>query len=359
MNRISTKLALAILGAAALLQASCAPISASGPLVIQSQGSFASGGTMITAPGVFDPLHPDGPAGQTYRGDHLYAFYQVPVRARPYPLIMWHGTGQFSKTWETTPDGREGFQTLFLRRRFGVYVIDQPRRGNAGRSMVGGTIEPTPDEQYWFGQLRLGVWPDYFPGVQFARDTNTLDQFFRQMTPNIGPYDIDVVSDAVSALVGRVGPAILMTHSRAGGPGWLTAVKNSDVKGIVAFEPGSDFLFPEDDLPDPIVSAGGTISPMAVTRAQFMSLTRIPIVIFYGDNIPAEPTTVPGPDGWRARLAMARRWANAVNAAGGDVTVVHLPDIGIHGNTHFPFSDLNNVVVADQVSAFLASRGLD
>jgi hypothetical protein len=359
VNRILQHLALAAAGLVLLLFGGCAQTSRPDPLVIQEQGSFAAGGTMITAPGMFDPLHPDTPAGQTYRGDHLYAFYQIPVRARRYPLIMWHGTGQFSKTWETTPDGREGFQTMFLRRGFGVYVIDQPRRGDAGRSMVGGTVEPTPDEQYWFGQLRLGVWPDYFPGVQFARDPETLNQFFRQMTPNIGPYNIDVVSDAVSALVDRVGPAILLTHSRAGGPGWLTAVKNTNIRGIVAFEPGSDFIFPEDEMPEPIVSAGGTISPMGVPREQFMALTRLPIVIYYGDNIPDRPTAVPGQDGWRARLAMARLWATTVNAHGGDVTVIHLPDAGIRGNTHFPFSDLNNIVIADQVSAFLSAKGLD
>ncbi len=314
---------------------------------------------MVTSPGVFDPLHPDAPAGQTYRGDHLYAFYQIPVSPRRYPLVMWHGTGQFSKTWESTPDGREGFQTLFLRRRFGVYVIDQPRRGNAGRSMVAGTVEPVPDEQYWFGQLRIGVWPEYFPGIQFARDPETLDQFFRQMTPNIGPFDIEVVSDAAKSLFDRIGPGVLVTHSRAGGPGWLTAIKSPEVKGIVAFEPGSDFIFPDDAMPAPIPSAGGTISPKGVPRAQFMALTRLPIIILYGDNIPDQPTTVPGQDGWRARLAMARLWTANVNANGGDVTLVHLPDIGIHGNSHFPFSDLNNVEIADQVSAFLAAKGLD
>ena len=42
---------------------------------------------------------------------------------------MWHGFGQFSKTWETTADGREGYQNLFLRRQFATYLIDQPRRG--------------------------------------------------------------------------------------------------------------------------------------------------------------------------------------------------------------------------------------
>ncbi len=107
------------------------------PLKIQEQGSFAVGGTMITNPGTFNPYNPT-PEGQTFRGDHAYVFYQIPVKARKYPLAMWHGIGQFSKTWETTPDGREGFQNIFLRRGFPVYLIDQPRRGNAGRSMAEG-----------------------------------------------------------------------------------------------------------------------------------------------------------------------------------------------------------------------------
>ena len=117
------------------------------PLVIQDQGSFASGGTVVTAPGTFDPRKPLAPEGQTFHGDHAYTFYQVPVNAHKLPLVMWHGAGQFSKTWETTPDGREGFQTIFLRRGFATYLIDQPRRGNAGRSTVEATIKPTPDEQ--------------------------------------------------------------------------------------------------------------------------------------------------------------------------------------------------------------------
>ena len=112
---------------------------------IQAQGSFAAGGTVTTAPGTFDPRKPMVADGQTYHGDHAYVFYQVPVEARKLPIVMWHGAGQFSKTWETTADGREGFQNIFLRRHFGVYLIDQPRRGNAGRSMVETTIKPTPD----------------------------------------------------------------------------------------------------------------------------------------------------------------------------------------------------------------------
>jgi hypothetical protein len=68
---------------------------------------------------------------------------------------------------------------------------------------------------------------------------------------------------------------------------------------------------------------------------------------------------MPVQDSWRARLEMARLWADAVNRHGGDVTVVHLPERGIHGNTHFAFADLNNVHIADEVSKFLSDKGLD
>src|SRR6266581_926677 len=166
------------------------------PLVIQEQGSFAVGGTVVTAPGIFDPIaqgafNPAGPdpRGQTLHGDHAYVFYQIPANARRLPLVFWHGHGQSAKTWETTPDGREGFQNIFLRRRFTVYLIDQPRRGRAGRSTRPATITPTPDEQDWFGTFRLGIWPDCFPGVQFSRDPEAINQYFRQITPDTGPLD--------------------------------------------------------------------------------------------------------------------------------------------------------------------------
>ncbi len=336
----------------------CASTKSNGPIVIQDQGSFAVGGTVITSPGAFDPYKPT-PAGQTLRGDHAYVFYQVPAKARKYPLVMWHGIGQFSKTWETTPDGREGFQTIFLRRRFPVYLIDQPRRGNAGRSTVAATINPTPDEQQWFGTFRVGIWPTYFEGVQFARDTATLNQYFRSMTPSIGPIDIPVMVNAASALFDKIGAAVLVTHSHSGGMGWLTAVKNPNVKAIVSYEPGSGFLFPEGEVPPPIESSGGTLTASAIPMQEFMKLTRIPIIIYYGDNIPATPSPNGGADGWRVRLQMARLWRDAVNKHGGDVTVVHLPEIGIKGNTHFPFSDLNNVQIADLMSTFLKEKGLD
>jgi len=106
-------------------------------------------------------------------------------------------------------------------------------------------------------------------------------------------------------------------------------------------------------------SAAGRLEGTGIPLAEFMKLTRIPIVIYYGDFILKDAVANPGQDGWRVRLAMARQWAETINRHGGDAKVVHLPEIGIHGNTHFPFSDLNNVQIADLMSRFLAEKHLD
>jgi len=352
------------LGALALLLATSISLNAQNkqkPLVIAEQGSFAIGGTKIAEPGNFDLGNALKPQGQTFHGDHAYAFYQIPVKALKYPLVFLHGAGQSKKTWETTPDGREGFQNIFLRRKFSVYLLDQPRRGDAGRSNVTTTITPTPDEQFWFTQFRIGNYPDYFPNVQFPKDTASLEQFYRQMTPNTGSFDVNIISDAISQLFNKIGGGILITHSQGGGPGWFTAIKNDKVKAIVAYEPYSSFVFPEGELPQPIKSAGlfGELKGEEIPLADFNKLTQIPIVIYYGDNIAKEPTNVWNKDHWRSGLEMARIWAATINKHGGDATVVHLPEIGINGNTHFPFSDLNNIQVADELSKWLKGKGLD
>jgi len=358
MNFRSWLGAFLLTAGSAMTSSSADTPKATQPLIIQDQGSFAIGGTVITNPGTFDPYKPT-PDGETLHGDHAYVFYQIPAHARRLPLVFLHGAGQFSKTWETTPDGREGFQNLFLRRRFAVYLLDQPRRGNAGRSTVSTTVPATPDEQIWFDMFRIGVWPNYFPNVQFSREPEALNQFFRSMTPNTGPFDADVISDAVAVLFEKIGPAILVTHSQGGGPGWLTAIKSPNVRAVVAYEPRSGFVFPAGEMPVPMPSLTGTLEGVSVPLPEFMELTKKPIVVYYGDNIPEQPTANPGQDNWRVAIAMARLWRDAVNRHGGDVTVVHLPEIGIRGNTHFAFSDTNNVQIADQLSKFLAAKRLD
>lgn len=151
----------------------------------------------------------------------------------------------------------------------------------------------------------------------------------------------------------------MVTHSHSGGFGWLTAIRNDKVKAIASYEPGSGFVFPEAEVPEPIQSSAGALVANSVSMQEFMKLTKIPIVIYYGDFIPEQQIENPGIDGWRVRLQMARLWRDVVNKYGGDVTVVHLPEIGIKGNTHFPFSDLNNIEIADLLSAWLKEKGLD
>lgn len=354
-----------------MLAVGCAAPTAQGAgsartaLVIQEQGSFAVGGTVLTAPGRFDPIvqgayNPAGadPTGQTLHGDHAYVFYQVPANPRRSPLVFWHGHGQSAKTWETTPDGREGFQTLFLQRQYPVYVIDQPRRGRASRATQAGEIPATPDDQTWFGIFRLGVWPTLYPGVQFSRDAGALEQFFRQMVPNAAPYDVAVNTAAVSALFDKIGPGVLVTHSQSGTLGWRTVLRNQNVKAVASYEPGGDFIFPQGETPE--LSFGGRpFMPPTVPLQEFMKLTTIPIVVYYGDNIPNEPSTNPGQEQWRVFRSVARSWRDTVNRHGGDVTLVELPSIGIRGNTHFPMSDLNNTQIADLLSKFLAEKRLN
>jgi len=52
-------------------------------------------------------------------------------------------------------------------------------------------------------------------------------------------------------------------------------------------------------------------------------------------------------------------WAATVNKYGGDALVIQLPNVGIEGNTHSAFSDLNHVELADHLSAWLNEKRLD
>lgn len=182
------------------------------PLMIQEQGSFAVGGTVITAPGTFDPIKQGAynpnhhePAGQTFHGDHAYVFYQVPVNARKLPLVFWHGHGQFTKSWETTPDGREGFQNIFLRRRFPVYLIDQPRRGHAARSTQPITITPTTAVQPTAGKQLMG---DIAPKLADLTDNVLFADVWER--PGLSKRDRSLAT--VAALIAMNRPDQLRSH---------------------------------------------------------------------------------------------------------------------------------------------------
>lgn len=225
-----------------------------------------------------------------------------------------------------------------------------------------GTVEAKPDEGFWFGQFRMGLWPNFYKGSAFPQSKEALDQFFRWMTPNTAPYDAKVNAAALAAVLEKSGRgSVLVTHSQGGGIGWLVGMMSGSLGGIVSYEPGSGFVFPEGEVPEPIENSSffGPFKAVGVPAAEFKKLTRYPIVIYYGDFIPGERTDNPHADYWRAAVKMARLFADAVNRHGGDARVIELPEKGIRGNSHFPFAEVNNIQVADELSAWLKEKKLD
>jgi hypothetical protein len=73
---------------------------------------------------------------------------------------------------------------------------------------------------------------------------------------------------------------------------------------------------------------------------------------------PTTPQSFGNVDFHRVVLARARQFTETLRRRGGDVTFLHPPEIGIYGNTHFAFTDLNNVQIADLMSQYLKEKGL-
>ena len=345
--------------------------SPSGPLVIEQQGSFFVGGRRVVATGEYDGTKSTFPSntGQTFWIDHMYVQYQVPPNARALPLVLVHGGGGTGRVWESTPDGREGYQTIFLRRGFPVYIVDAPRGGRSGFPSFNGDfgklddthhlVPPQtarPGREHGWSRWRLGpAYPDVYPVQAFPMDA--VDSFYQHLRPLVSD-DPEIISRALVDLVDKIGPAVLITHSNSGLWGWLAASRSSNIKAVVSYEPG--VVFPRDSVPPPLALYEGTEpSGAPVTAEEFTNLAKIPIQIVFGDNIPAEPVPELPADKRRAQVISARQFTTALNAQGGKANVQILPEVGLRGNTHFMFSDLNNVQVADQLSAFLTSYGLD
>lgn len=345
-----------IIIATAIVLAGCT----SGAVSVKKQGVFIVGGTTIQREGTYDNSKFVGWAeqeekGQSYRADHAYVEYQIPTHGHNLPLIFVHGYGGSGTCWQMTPDGRDGFATLMLKRNYPTYIMDLPGRGKAGRASTTKTVKPVADEMFWFDIWRMGIWPDYNKGVQFPQGEEYLSQFFRGMTPNLSEGTLDV--KAVSETVDVIGESVLVTHSAGGVPGWLAAIQNPKVRAVVSYEPGA-FVFPEDELPPAIDGKTGGTAPIPVSRKDFLKLTQIPIVMYFGDYIPEEVSENLGDENWRVRLQMARKFAEVINQNGGNARVVELPKIGIYGNTHFLMQEINNDQLADLLAAWLKENKL-
>ena len=224
-----------------------------GVLAIAEQGMFSAGGTVITSDGTFDVSnYYMSREGSTAHVDHANVLYQIPAEETGLPIVFLHGYGQSRMGWMTTPDGREGWSDMFLKMGHSVFLIDQPRRGEAGQTSVAGTISTEPSNQTWYTQFRIGTYLNdeftYNEGSQFPAGEEALDQFFRQMTPDTGmdnaggDQNIDniVVAQAVAATIDEVyartgKDSILVTHSQGDMPGWETARYTDHIAASLSF----------------------------------------------------------------------------------------------------------------------------
>lgn len=348
----STICAAALIAAAATLAPSAATAQGNAdaprrePIQLESWGSFHVGGRLVTLSG--RPvrelvLTPGGaPARIDPNGDYMvgamYAQYMIPANPRgQVPLLMWHGGGLTGVSWETTPDGREGWQHFFLRRGWPVYVSDAVERGRSGWAMFPDIIqgEPTflPTSNPW-ERFRIGDGAGSFarrsthPGVLFPTDEESYLNFMKQIVPRFVTTDA-MILDAYLALLDRVGPSVVVVHSQSGQFGWRAAQERPDkVRALVLVEPAATGL-PE----------------------KAAALKDIPQLVIYGDYVEQDSR-------WPTLRRNGMAFVEQVRAAGGSVDVIDLPERGIRGNSHMVMMDRNSDEVAAIVQEWLQARGL-
>ncbi|CCE11018.1 conserved exported hypothetical protein [Bradyrhizobium sp. STM 3843] len=335
-----------MLTALALISAEAA--RAEEPIHLRDMGSFHVGGRLVeisgkpvkevtfTAGGVPAKIDPNG----TYQVEQMYVQYFLPETEKgAYPLLLWHGGGLTGVTYETTPDGRQGWLNYFLRKGWSVYNSDAVERGRAGWAQYPDIFKGEPvflTVANPFERFRIGDGPGSYdpdpakrrlmPESQFPNEG--YDNFVKQNVPRWTTTD-DATIAAYIAEVDRVCPCILLFHSQAGTFGFKVAQARPDkVKALIAIEPA------------------GVGDPTKVDL-----LKSIPTLFVYGDYIDRDSR-------WPKIRATGVAFADAIKAAGGSADVVDLPKIGISGNSHMIMMDKNNLQVAGLIQTWLAGKGL-
>ena len=319
--------------------------AAADPIVLRDMGSFYVGGRTVTLSGV-SAREVQLPGGQVQRVDHngtyaveqMYVQYALPQDRRgKFPLLMWHGGGLTGVSYETTPDGREGWFNMFVRKGWDVYVSDAVERGRAGWAMpevFAGepvfTDEQTPWVNFRFGEA--SAWsPDPharrpFAGSQFPFDAYA--NLLKEIVPRWLTTNAAIVR-AYLDLIDKVCPCVLLVHSQSGTFGFQAAAQRPDkIKALVVIE--------------------GTLRGDATTVA---ALKNVPIAVIYGDNIDKSRN-------FSEQHASNVKMAAAVKAAGGSIDIIDLPEMGIKGNSHMMMMDKNNGEVANVIEDWLAAKRL-
>jgi len=309
------------------------------PIAIEKMGSFQTEGKVIASA---DGTH-------TLHCDHGYVGYLVPANPRRVSLFLWHSSS--AHAWEQRWDGGPGYQSILLRNGYATYMWDGPRVGRGNMGCEAYAYKPVigQDQRNWiawrFGP-RPGAW---FPGVQFP--TESREAYDQAMAARYQEFDIaanaHLEGEAGAAAIDRIGPSVALTNSAGDWRAMIAAMYSGNLKAIVAYEPAA-FVFPDGEGPQ---GPEGGFGPTHVPLTQFAALTRIPIQIVWGDN--TDKTS------WKDNVAISRQFVDIVNRHGGHAEILMLPEVGLTGNTHIPFADLNNEKVAEQLFLFLHRNGLD
>jgi len=320
------------------------PANAAEPIALRDMGSFHIGGKHIEITGqpvkeiVFTPggvpakVDPNG----TYQVEQMYAqYFLVQNRKGKLPLLLWHGGGLSGVTYETKPDGGEGWLNHFLRAGWDIYISDAVERGRSGwtSTFKGDPVFlPLGDPWERFRIGPIGSWNAEaakratYPGTQFPIEA--YEQFMKQGVPRWLTTDEPIVS-AYIALVDKVCPCVVLVHSQSGSFGFKVAEARPDkVKALIAVEP----------------TLGGDRNKTGI-------LKNTPVLVVYGDNAKNHPR-------WQKIRQGGVDYAAALKAGGGTIDVVDLPDVGIKGNSHMMMMDKNSDQIADLIQKWLVGKGL-
>jgi hypothetical protein len=332
-----------LLGAVTVLLFAAAGVALADSLLLKEQGSFFVGGRTVFT---------DALTGSTagFLGtrintgnitvDQMYVQYQIPEGADSHvPVVMVHGCCLSSKSYETTPDGRMGWNEYFLRKHRAVYLPDQVSRARSG-------FDPTIYNEIKLGKRPPSDMPEIrtatheiawllfrfgptmgkaFSNEQFP--VEAFDEFGKQVIPDLngGLPAVNPTWTNLSGLAIKLKGAILMGHSESGFfPEQAALINTEDIKGLITIE---------------------TVCP-ALTSQQISNLAKIPTLVVFGDHLEDVPSL---PTMWKERFESCGKFVQQVNAAGGDATMMHLPKYGQFGNSHMLMQDKNSNQVADLI----------
>jgi pimeloyl-ACP methyl ester carboxylesterase len=332
--------AIAILAAAALTAAE------NKPLVLSEQGSFFVGGETKRLPATNTPPNAE-PADVTI--NQMYVQFQKPVNAAQHvPVVMVHGCCLSSKTWETTPDGRMGWSEYFVRKNRSVYLADQVSRARSGfdasiiNSVKAGTAPPSQlpnvlmaSHQVSWTLFRFGpTFNTAFPDEQFP--VAAADELYKQMIPDVNALlpTPNPTYKNMAVLAVQLKGAVLIGHSESGFfPEEAALVDPAGVRGIVSIE----------------MACTTTMTPQ-----QLAVMAKIPILVMFGDHL----GDVQGRFAslWTMNFDTCQKFVGQVNAAGGDAQLMHLPKLGIKGNSHMLMQDKNNLQLADLILTWIDQK---